>query len=106
NVSWASISISGSTAPWTVAANVGTQARSGTFIIAGQSVAVAEAASATPGTLTLNRTVLNFGTSGSLVTSTQTVAVGFAGGVGVAWTVVSSQPNITVSAGRTGDGGL
>ncbi len=103
NVSWASVSISGGSAPWTVAANPGTQTRTGSFTIAGQTVAITEVANSTPGTLTLNRAVLNFGTSGSLVTSTQTVAVGFTGG-GAAWTVSSSQPNITVSGSGTGSG--
>jgi VCBS repeat-containing protein len=65
---------------------------------------ITQTANATPGTLTLNRTVLNYGTSGALVTGTQTVAVGFAAGGGVAWTVSSSQPNITVAGGGTGDG--
>ncbi len=104
NVSWASISISGTTAPWTVSANAGTQSRTGAFTVAGQNVAITQTASATPGTLTLNRTVLNYGTSGALVTGAQTVAVGFAGGSGVAWTASSSQPNITVSGSGTGDG--
>ena len=53
----------------------------------------------------MSRSVLNYGTSGSLVTSAQTVAVGFAGGSGVAWSASSSQPNITVSSGTgTGNG--
>jgi Beta-propeller repeat len=103
-VSWAAISMSGSAAPWTVSANAGTQIRNGTFTVAGQNVAITQSANATPGTLTLSRNVLNYGTSGSLVTSTQTVAVGFAGGSGVAWTVSSSQPNITVSGSGTGNG--
>jgi len=104
NVSWASISIAGSTAPWTVSANSGTQNRTGAFTVAGQNVAIAQTASAIPGTLTLNRTVLNYGTSGALITSAQTVAVGFAGGSGVAWNASSSQPNITVSGSGTGAG--
>jgi hypothetical protein len=103
-VVWASISISGSAAPWTVSANAGTQIRNGSFTVAGQSIAINQTANATPGTLSLSRTVLNYGTSGSLVTSTQTVAVGFTGGSGVAWTVSSSQPNITVSGSGTGNG--
>jgi len=104
NVSWASISISASSAPWTVSANAGTQIRNGTFTVAGQSVAITQSANASPGTLTLSRTVLNYGTSGSRVTSAQTVAVGFTGGSGVAWTVSSSQPNIIVSGSGTGNG--
>ena len=55
--------------------------------------------------MTLNRTVLNFGTSGSSwLRSPQSVVVGFTGGSGVAWTVSSSQPNITVSGSGTGAG--
>jgi VCBS repeat-containing protein len=104
NVSWASISISGTSATWVVSANAGTLGRTGTFTLGGQSVLITQTANATPGTLTLNRTVLNYGTSGALVTGTQTVAVGFAAGGGVAWTVSSSQPNITVAGGGTGDG--
>jgi hypothetical protein len=53
----------------------------------------------------LNRSLLNFGTSGSLVTGAQTVTVGFANGSGVPWTASSNQPNIAVSpAGGTGNG--
>jgi hypothetical protein len=105
NVSWASISISNSTAPWTVSVNAGVLSRNGTFTVAGQGVAIIQPANAVPGTLTLNRAVLNFGTSGALVTSTQGVVVGFAGGSGVAWTASSSQPNVTVApGGGTGAG--
>jgi hypothetical protein len=52
---------------------------------------------ATSGALSLNRTSLNFGFSGSLVTSTQTVALAFNGTSGVSWTASSNQPNINVS---------
>jgi hypothetical protein len=105
-VSWASVSVTGTLASWSVSANASTLARSGNFTIGGKTAGISQAgASATlPGTLTLNRTVLNFGTSGSLVTSPQSVVVGFAAGSGVAWTVSSSQPNITVSSGGTGAG--
>ena len=51
----------------------------------------------TSGVLSLSRTSLNFGYSGSLVTSTQTVALTFNGASGVSWTASSDQPNITVS---------
>ena len=51
----------------------------------------------TSGALTLSRTSLNFGFSGSLVTSSQRVALGFNGASGVSWTASSNQPNITVS---------
>ena len=41
-VVWASISISGSAAPWTVSANAGTQIRNGTFTVAGQNVTITQ----------------------------------------------------------------
>jgi hypothetical protein len=49
------------------------------------------------GTLSVNRKVLNYGISGSLITSPQTVLVTIANGAGVAWTATSNQSNITVS---------
>ena len=52
---------------------------------------------AASGALTLSRTSLNFGFSGSLVTSAQTVALSFNGTAGVSWTASSNQPNVTVS---------
>ena len=59
---------------------------------------------AAPAVLTLSRTSLNFGYSGSLVTSPQTVALTFTGANPVSWTASSDQPNITVSpAAGTGD---
>jgi hypothetical protein len=59
---------------------------------------------ASSGVLTLSRTALNFGYSGSLVTGTQTVALAFNGTSGVSWTASSNQPNITVSpASGTGN---
>ena len=59
---------------------------------------------AAPGVLTLSQTSLNFGFSGSLVTSTQTVALAFNGVSGASWTASSNQPNITVSpAAGTGN---
>jgi uncharacterized repeat protein (TIGR01451 family) len=48
-------------------------------------------------TLSVNRKVLNFGLSGSLVTSPQTILVTIAGGT--AWTVASDHSNITVNPG-------
>jgi hypothetical protein len=59
---------------------------------------------AAPSVLTLSRTSLNFGYSGSLVTDAQTVALAFTGTSGVSWTASSDQPNITVSpASGTGN---
>ncbi len=59
---------------------------------------------AAPSVLTLSRTSLNYGYSGSLVTDAQTVALAFTGTSGVSWTASSDQPNITVSpASGTGN---
>jgi uncharacterized repeat protein (TIGR01451 family) len=56
-------------------------------------------------TLTINRTRLNFGYSGALITSPQTVTVNISGGLNVAWTAASDRPNVTVSpASGTGSG--
>jgi len=58
-----------------------------------------------PGTLSVNRTRLNFGFSVTQMTSTQTVVVSFRNGVGANWTVSSNQPSITVfPASGTGNG--
>jgi hypothetical protein len=47
-------------------------------------------------TMSVNRSKVNFGISGSLVTQPQAIRVGFNGG-SLGWTASSSQPNITVS---------
>jgi hypothetical protein len=52
---------------------------------------------APPGPMSLSHTSLNFGFSGSMITSAQTVALAFPGVSGVNWTAASNQPNITVS---------
>jgi len=48
-------------------------------------------------TLSLGEKSLNFGVSGALATSAQTVSVNFINGSGVPWTASSSEPNIMVS---------
>ncbi len=53
--------------------------------------------SPTQPTLSLSEASLNFGISGALATSAQTVSVNFINGSGVAWTASSSEPNIIVS---------
>ncbi len=54
--------------------------------------------------MSLSRSSLNFGTSGSLVTSPQTITINFAG-LGLSWTASSNQSNISVSpASGTGNG--
>jgi hypothetical protein len=47
-------------------------------------------------TMSVNRPVVNFGVSGSMVTAPQTIRVGFSGGR-LGWTASSNQPNITVT---------
>ena len=47
--------------------------------------------------LTLNRSTLNFGYSGSLITGVQPVTVLFTGGASIPWTASSNQSNIVVS---------
>ena len=55
--------------------------------------------------LSVNRTVLNFGFNGTLITSPQTVTVAINGGASVAWTATSDHSNITVTPGSgTGTG--
>ena len=44
--------------------------------------------------LSLNRNALSFGFNGSLVTSSQTVTVNFAGGSGASWTASANQVGI------------
>lgn len=48
-------------------------------------------------TLTVNRSRLNFGYSGSLITSPQTVTVNISGGLNTAWSAASDRSNVTVS---------
>jgi uncharacterized repeat protein (TIGR01451 family) len=63
--------------------------------------------SANQPTLSLSEKTLNFGVSGSLATSIQTIAVNFTNGLGVAWTASSSRPNIIVTpTAGTGSGRL
>ncbi len=48
------------------------------------------------GTLSVNRSKLNFGFSTTHITSTQTVAVNFLNGMSGTWTASSNAPNITI----------
>src|SRR5206468_2848243 len=59
--------------------------------------AVYQVTGSTTPTMSLSRTSLKFGVSGSLVTDPQSITVAFSGNLGVSWTVSSNQPNITVS---------
>ncbi|HEY6392501.1 MAG TPA: hypothetical protein VIX89_14555, partial [Bryobacteraceae bacterium] len=92
--------------PITVNVNVASNASSpqvNQVSVSGGGSATANAADSTivisnQPSLSLSRNTLNFGFSGSLVTSTQTVGVTIAKGPGVNWSAVSNQPNITVAS--------
>lgn len=77
--------------------------------VSGGGSSSANASDSTPivvrGTLSVNRTRLNFGYSGATITSTQTVRVNFVNGVGSSWTVASNQPNIIVFPASGSGGG-
>jgi hypothetical protein len=104
NVPWASVSVPAMTANWSATANSTSQSRTGNFTIGGQNAPVTQSAATGPSTMSLSRSSLNFGTSGSLVTSPQTITTNFAG-PGLAWTASSNQSSITVSPGSaTGNG--
>jgi hypothetical protein len=98
NVNWASVFVSANTASWSVSANSSSQTRTGSFTIGPMSVPVTQGGAGASSTMSLSRSSLNFGTSGSLVTSGQTITVTFAG-PGLAWTASSNQPNIAVLPG-------
>jgi len=98
NVNWASVFVSANTASWSVTANSSSQARTGSFTIGPMSVPVTQGGAGASSTMSLSRSSLNFGTSGSLVTSAQAITVTFAG-PGLAWTASSNQPNIAISPG-------
>jgi hypothetical protein len=104
NVAWASISLTGSNAVWSMTRNTGTQSRTGSFAVSGQIVPILQAGAPGPSTVSLSRSLLNFGTSGSLVTGAQTITLTFAGSA-LAWTASSNDPDIAVSPGSgTGNG--
>jgi hypothetical protein len=55
--------------------------------------------------MSLNRSRINFGFNGSIISSPQTIAVTFSGGPGLNWTASSNQANITVTPlSGTGNG--
>jgi hypothetical protein len=104
NVAWASISLAGSTANWSVTSNTSSQSRTGSFNIGGQSVPITQTGIPGLSTFSLSRSSLNFGTSGSLVTGPQIITINFSG-PGLAWTASSNQSTITASPGSgTGSG--
>jgi hypothetical protein len=72
--------------------------------IASDSTVITMGPTSTP-TLSVTRTQLNFGYSGALLTSPQTVTVNITGAANVGWTVSSDHPNVTLSpASGTGSG--
>ncbi|HEY6389843.1 MAG TPA: SBBP repeat-containing protein [Bryobacteraceae bacterium] len=104
NVPWASVAVPAMTANWSASANSSPQPRAGNFTIGGQNAPVTQSGATGPSTLSLSRSSLNFGTSGSLVTSPQTITINFTG-PGLAWTASSNQSTIAVSTGSgTGNG--
>jgi uncharacterized repeat protein (TIGR01451 family) len=85
----------------TVTVNVGASAASpqvNQVSVSGGGSATASGTDSTTisASLSLSEASLNFGISGALATSAQTVSVNFINGSGVAWTASSSEPNITV----------
>jgi len=104
NVPWASVAAPAMTANWSASANSSPQPRAGNFTIGGQNAPVTQSGATGPSTVSLSRSSLNFGTSGSLVTSPQTITINFAG-PGLVWTASSNQSTIAVSPGSgTGNG--
>ncbi len=98
NVPWAPVSVSANNASWSATTNSTSQTRAGNFTIGGQNTPVTQTGATGPSTISLSRSSLNFGTSGSLVTSAQTITINFTG-PGVGWTASSNQSSITVSPG-------
>ena len=96
NVSWATASVSGNTVNWSVAANSGTDSRTGSLNVAGQIVTITQSGIVVTVTMSLFPGSLILGTDGSLITTPQQVSLSFAGGAGPSWTATSSQPNIKV----------
>jgi Viral BACON domain/WD40-like Beta Propeller Repeat len=107
NASWITITSGGTGSGngmvgFSVAANTALTQRVGTITIADNTFTVTQAAP--PPTMLLNRSTLNFGTGGGMITSPQSVTVTF-NASGVSWTASSNQANITVSpASGTGSG--
>jgi hypothetical protein len=98
NVSWASVSVSGTTINWSVAANPGSQSRGGSLTIAGQRVTIMQSGSAAQVlTMTVSPTHLAFGINGGLASIPQSLILTFPAGSFPSWTANSSQPNIMVS---------
>jgi hypothetical protein len=79
----------------TVASNPGMH-RAATIAVAGQAIPVTQPG-ASDVTMTLSTNKLNFGTSGSMATSPQSVTLSLTNGTAVPWTASSSQPNVTIS---------
>ena len=90
------------TVHFSLAANVGA-ARNGFITVAGKIFNITQP-SFTP-SVSVNRTTLNYGYSGALITSPQPVLVSITGGALLNWTATSNAANITVSpASGTGTG--
>jgi hypothetical protein len=70
--------------------------RSGSIAVAGQAVSITQPG-ASDVTLTLSPNRLNFGASGPVVSSPQSVVLSLTNGTAVNWTASSNQPNVVVS---------
>jgi uncharacterized repeat protein (TIGR01451 family) len=88
----------------TVTVNVGSTATSpqvNTASLSGGGSAAATTTDSTvigsPGTLSVSKSKLNFGVSGSSISDAQPISVLFTAGAAVSWTASSNQPNIMVS---------
>jgi len=70
-------------------------------------LAVLESPTAGLPAMSLSRSTLNYGATGSIVTSPQTIEVSFTAGQAVSWTASANQPNIAVSpSSGNGRGGF
>jgi hypothetical protein len=91
NIAWASVSIAGSTANWSVAANTSSLGRNGSFTVAGQAVTIAQAGVAC--SYTLNPSSVNIGpaaSSGNLgITATPSDCAAPPASSNVAWASVA-----------------
>lgn len=97
NVAWATATVSSNSVAWSVSANTSPQSRTGSLIVAGQTLPITQSGIAVIVTMNVFPNSLVLGTSGPLTTTPQQVSLSFAGGPGASWTATSNQPNIVVS---------
>lgn len=88
----------GGSVSYSVAPNTSSTSRSGTILVAGQSVTVTQAGAAASCSFSVSPTSAKFGAAGGVGSATVTTASG------CAWTAVSNAAWITVTGGATGAG--